>query len=99
MAMLGEKLGGGPADHSVGLGVVSGALFLGSSKVRPTLLLACERFPRTGTARRKHTLGVCGLVWEEYISCWSGFPLQCVHRFELPRLSDMSNRLFVAAIK
>jgi hypothetical protein len=25
-----------------------------------------------------------------------GFPLQGVHQFELPRLSDMSNRLFVA---
>jgi hypothetical protein len=25
-----------------------------------------------------------------------GFPLQGVHRFESPRLSDMSNRLFVA---
>jgi hypothetical protein len=27
-----------------------------------------------------------------------GFPLQGVHRFESPRLSDMSNRLFVAVI-
>jgi hypothetical protein len=25
-----------------------------------------------------------------------GFPLQGVYRFESPRLSDMSNRLFVA---
>jgi hypothetical protein len=24
------------------------------------------------------------------VTCWSGFPLQGVHRFELPRLSDMS---------
>jgi hypothetical protein len=30
------------------------------------------------------------------VACWSGFPLQGVHRFELPQLSDMSNRLFVA---
>jgi hypothetical protein len=29
MIVLGEKLGNGPADHSTGLGVVSGALFLG----------------------------------------------------------------------
>jgi hypothetical protein len=29
------------------------------------------------------------------VVCWSGFPLQGVHRFESPRLSDMSNRLFV----
>jgi hypothetical protein len=27
------------------------------------------------------------------------FPLQGVHQFELPRLSDMSNCLFVSAIK
>jgi hypothetical protein len=30
------------------------------------------------------------------VTCWSGFPMQGVHRFESPRLSDMSNRLFVA---
>jgi hypothetical protein len=82
MAVLGEKLGGRPADHSAGLGVVSGALFLGSSRVRPTLLVACERLPRTGTARRKRTPGVRGLAWEPYVSCWLGFPLQGVHRFE-----------------
>jgi hypothetical protein len=32
------------------------------------------------------------------VACWSGFPLQGVHRFKSPRLSDMSNRLFVAVI-
>jgi hypothetical protein len=32
------------------------------------------------------------------MSCWLGFPLQGVDRFESPRLSDMSNRLFVAII-
>jgi hypothetical protein len=37
MAVLGEKLGGGPVDHSAGLGVVPGALFLGSSRVHPTV--------------------------------------------------------------
>jgi hypothetical protein len=40
--------------------------------------------------------GVCGLAWEVYVSCWLGFPLQGVHRFELLQLSNMSNRLFVA---
>jgi hypothetical protein len=30
------------------------------------------------------------------VAFWSGFPLHGVHRFESPRLSDMSNRLFVA---
>jgi hypothetical protein len=57
---------------------------------------ASERLSRMGTASRKHTPGVCGLEWEAYVACWSGFPLQGVHRFESPRLSDMSNRLFVA---
>jgi hypothetical protein len=32
----------------------------------------------------------------KHVACWSGFPLQGVHRFELPRLSYMSNDLFVA---
>jgi hypothetical protein len=84
MAVLGEKLGGGHADHSTGLGVVSGALFLRSSRVRPMLLVACKRLPRMETARRKRTLGVRGLTWEAYVSCWSGFPLQGVHRLESP---------------
>jgi hypothetical protein len=51
-----------------------------------------------GTAREKHTPGVRGLEWEAYVACWSGFPLQGVHRFESLQLSDMSNRLFVAVI-
>jgi hypothetical protein len=75
MVVLGEKLGGGPVDHSVGLGVVSGALFLESTRVRPTLLVACKRLPRMWTARRKRMRGVRGLVWEAYMSCVSGFPL------------------------
>jgi hypothetical protein len=58
MTVLGKKLGGGPADHSAGLKVVSGALFLRSSRVRPTLIMAYERLPRTGTAHRKRTSGV-----------------------------------------
>jgi hypothetical protein len=62
------------------------------------LVGASERLSRTGTARRKHTLGVHSLKWEVYVVCCSGFPLQGVHRFELPRLSDMSNRLFVVVI-
>jgi hypothetical protein len=32
------------------------------------------------------------------MACWSGFPLQGVHRFESSRLSDMSNRLFMTVI-
>jgi hypothetical protein len=55
---------------------------------------ASERLSRTGTARRKRTPGVCGLEWEAYVG--QVFPLQGVHRFKSLRLSDMSNRLFVA---
>jgi hypothetical protein len=92
-----REAGYGPADQSAGvLWIVSGALFLGSSGICPNQSVPHERLPRTGTARRKHTLGVCGLAWEAYVPCCSGFPLQGVHRFESPRLSDMSNRLFVA---
>jgi hypothetical protein len=32
------------------------------------------------------------------MACWSGFSQQGVHRFKSSRLSDMSNRLFVAVI-
>jgi hypothetical protein len=75
IVVLGEKLGGRPVDQSVGvLGVVLGALFLGSSRVRPTLLGQHERLPRTGTARRKRTCGIRGPVQEAYMSCISYFP-------------------------
>jgi hypothetical protein len=96
MAILGEKLGDGPMDHSIELGVVPGALFLGSSRVCLTLLMACERLPHTWTIRRKRMQGIRRLAWEAYVSCVSGFPLQGVHRFKSQRLSDMSNHLFVA---
>jgi hypothetical protein len=49
MAVLGEKLSGGPVDHLARLEVWLRALFLGSSRVHPTLLMACERLPRTWT--------------------------------------------------
>jgi hypothetical protein len=58
---------------------------------------ASERLSHMGTAHRNRMSGVRGLEWEAYVTCWSGFPLQGVHRFESPRLSDMSNRLFMAA--
>jgi hypothetical protein len=59
---------------------------------------ASERLAHIGIAHRKHTLGVRGLECEAYVVCWSGFSLQGVHRFESPRLSDMSNRLFMMVI-
>jgi hypothetical protein len=62
MAVLGEKLGGGPADHSARLGVMSGAFFLRSNRIRPTLLVAYKRLPRMWTAHRKRTWSVRGLA-------------------------------------
>jgi hypothetical protein len=62
MVVLVEKFGGGPVDHSVGLRVVSGALFLRSSKVCATLMMTCERLPHTGIAHRNRTSGVRGLA-------------------------------------
>jgi hypothetical protein len=80
MVVLGEKLGGGPTDRSADMiGIVLGALFLGSSRVRPMLLMASERLPHTGTARRKRMSGIRGLAREVYVSCVSGFLLQGVH--------------------
>jgi hypothetical protein len=89
----------GPTDHSARLRSGVGSTFSREQCIRPTLLTTRKRLPRMGTARRKHTLGVRELAWEAYVSCWSGFPLQGVHRFESPRLSDLSNCLIVAAIK
>jgi hypothetical protein len=63
-----------------------------------TLSMTHERLPRTRTTHRKHTPDVRGLAQEAYVAYWSGFPQQGVHRFDSPRLSDMSNRLFVAVI-
>jgi hypothetical protein len=61
-------------DRSAGvLWIVTGDLFLRSSRIRPTQLGQRERFPRMGTARRKHTSGIRGLVWEAYVSCASDF--------------------------
>jgi hypothetical protein len=48
-----------------------------------------ERLSRMRTTRRKRTTDVHGLEWGAYVTCWSGFPLQGVHRFESPWLSDM----------
>jgi hypothetical protein len=74
MAMLGEKLGGGLVDHSVGVEIMSGTLFLESTTVRSTQLMTRERLPRTRIAYRKHLRGIHGLERETYVSCWSSFP-------------------------
>jgi hypothetical protein len=84
MAMRGEKFGGDPRiGQSTDWGCSQRSLFLRSSGIRPTLWSQRERLPRTGTAHRKRTLDVCGLAWEAYMLCLSGFLLQGVHQFEL----------------
>jgi hypothetical protein len=43
----------------VNLRIVSGALFLGSGRAHPTLLMASERLSCIETARRKRISGIC----------------------------------------
>jgi hypothetical protein len=65
---------------------------------------ACLNF--VGTSERlSYADHVRCMVWVDTqikhgrcMACWSGFPLQGVHQFESPRLSNMSNHLFVAVI-
>jgi hypothetical protein len=96
---LGEKLRWVPRTTQPGWEVESGELFLGSSCIRPTLLMTYKRLPRMRTACRKRTPGIGQLECEDYVLCWLGFPLHDVHWFESSWLSNMSNRLFMAAIK
>jgi hypothetical protein len=59
MVVLREKLGDRHADQSADvLEIVSRALFLGSSRVHLTLLMASKRLPRTWTALRKRTCDI-----------------------------------------
>jgi hypothetical protein len=99
MAVLEKKLRRVPQTTQSGWGVESGALFLESGVSVHRYWWLYERLPHTWTAHRKCTWGVRGLARKAYVSCWSGFSLHGVHRFESLRLSDVSNRLFVAAIK
>jgi hypothetical protein len=85
-------------DRSAGmLWIVSGALFSGAVTLSNVV----------GISRRVAICGpheICMVVDHtrtkrgKRVTCWSGFPLQGVHRFESSRLSDVSNRLFVAVI-
>jgi hypothetical protein len=53
--------------------VVENPFFSGAVNLSDTMLSQRESLPHTGTARRKCTSGVCGLVREAYMSCVSGF--------------------------
>jgi hypothetical protein len=79
---LGEKLRRVLRTTQPGYEVESGALFLRSSSIRPTLLTTYKRLPRMETAHRERTSGVHRLEWKAYVSCWSDFPMQGVNRFE-----------------
>jgi hypothetical protein len=59
-----------PVDQSADVvWIVLGSIFLGSSGIHPNLSTTHEMLPRTGTARRKRTLGIRGLTREAYVSC------------------------------
>jgi hypothetical protein len=81
----------------------AGPVCLWLSRLLPSVG-ACFDF--VGTSKRlSYVDHVRYMIWDHtqikcggHMACWSGFPLQGVHRFESPRLSDMSNRLFVAVI-
>jgi hypothetical protein len=75
VVVLREKLGDGPADWSAGVPrIVSRALFLRSSRLRPTLLGQREKLPRTGTVHEKRMSDIFGPAQEAYVACVSGFP-------------------------
>jgi hypothetical protein len=96
---LRRETGYGPADRSVDvLWIVSGALFLRSSGIHPNLLVSHERLLYMDHVRYVWSSVICGLSMESVWCVGRVFPLQGVHRFESPRLSDMSNRSFVSVI-
>jgi hypothetical protein len=100
MAALGEKLDTDPwISQPACCGLCREPFYSGAVALSIVVDDFTKRLSHTWTARRKRTRGVRGLVRVAYVSCWSSFPLQGVHRFESLWLSDMSNRLFVTAIK
>jgi hypothetical protein len=92
---LGRETGYGPADRSADvLGIVSGALFLGSSdsvQLCRWLVEGCHvRGPSAGSVRRTY------VDWREKRTCRVGRVFPCrVYIDSNLRDSDMSNRLFV----
>jgi hypothetical protein len=70
----------------------SGAVTLSSAVDDVRMVAICG--PREVRMVLDHTRTERG----ERVECWSGFLLQGVHRFELPRLSNMSKRFFVVVI-
>jgi hypothetical protein len=95
---LGREIGYEPVDRSAGvLWVVLGALFLGSSDPTQFCCRLCERLLYVDHMRYVWSRPYVNWAGKR-VTCWSGFLLNGVHRFESSRLSDMSNRLFVPVI-
>jgi hypothetical protein len=55
-----------------------------------TLLMTTWKVAIIGPCEIRMVKGYTRTEREKCMACWSGFPLQGVHRFESPRLSDMS---------
>jgi hypothetical protein len=62
------------------------------------LLMTSRRVAICGSREIRMVLDHTRTEREKCVTCWSDFPLPSVHRFESPRLSDMSNQLFVSVI-
>jgi hypothetical protein len=95
---LRTETGYGPMDRLAGvLWIMSGGLFLRSSDSVQLCRQLVEGYHVRGLLQEVYT----GCTWIGMGSVrvvLIGFSLQGVYRFESPRLSDMSNRLFVAVI-
>jgi hypothetical protein len=76
MTVRGEKLGGNPQiGQPTCQDVVGSPFFLGAvGSVQLCWINVKGYHIHTGTARRKHTSGVCGLVRKAYVLCVLGFP-------------------------
>jgi hypothetical protein len=72
MAVSGEKLDGGPTDHTAGLGVLLGARFWE------------QQGPSNADDGMQNVVTYVDCLQEAYASCISGFPRQGVYRFKSP---------------
>jgi hypothetical protein len=86
-------------DHSAGLRGGVRSTFSREQCICRTLLTTLQKVVVRGPHEIRMVKGHMRTERGNHVACWSGFPLQYVHRFESLRLSDMSNCLFVAAIK
>jgi hypothetical protein len=75
-----------------------GSPFSREQWLSPLLLMMAEKVAICGSCEMRMFLDHMRTEHGKRVVCWSGFPLQGVHRFESPRLSDMNNRLFVTVI-